>query len=846
MQRLFQRPTQALPVVLALALVFLSGTPTPASLSERLDDPWPNVAPLAEDRRVVVESDAGPTRTPSVLLHVYDVEDDPLSIASFEPPVHGTVHANTDGTFNYTPKPGYLGDDDFIFTLTDGRGGTASATMRVRVVEPSKRTAPTAFERFAEITVDGQAVEFGSSPTYPRAVRWDDDQRTDLLIATTEGVFWLKNVGTRDAPVFAAPEFVLDQNTAGVTMEDVDHDGISDLVTVDHERRVMWYRQIDRAQGLPVFDEPRSAVTNEGSPMLFTEPRGDLGDLDGDGLIDAVMSAYAGPKQVRYGVGEPGDFAFAEPTTLMNTAGASIGMAYNGQARVTDLNFDGLPDLVESYNWGMVRFRLNHGRTGDAQIGQHGDFAIRGKPGEAPLSLHNLTNGPRVDFADFNGDGVNDIVVGGELQSRVWIAYGACPDAVLDRIATTLAVHPSGLGQYLGDPREPGPGADFKADLAALHDYTLHFASPTRKQQVRTRLLELIAEHPHYLRHQVFDHDQNPGVGWIASQFWITAMLIDYYNPTARRELVEAAEIPGGYAKLIEDTGLVYIDNAQSPTGADAIHRWLVTVPRELYPGDCITSGLWMDDRPFLARCHGKNIFAIQPGDHSGSAFGPDGDVILGKRGTIDTFIEVVHHEAVHDLDSWVVQRPRFNRRWGQMLVAAGGPDMRADPETGWLSMERTMAHLRSIGRWDGDPATRQQAWQDYWKTPPGSLWHEYGFMRSNVSFFYAAPQESLATQANQHFNTSEGRLLVAIDRYRRGFPTNLTEVLFFLDVWSLGLDKMKFYEVDAQTNQTISFAKLGRNQAGYIDRVEVEGRVYRFVVNDRGVVKQVLEAPGF
>ena len=204
----------------------------------------------------------------------------------------------------------------------------------------------------------------------------------------------------------------------------------------------------------------------------------------------------------------------------------------------------------------------------------------------------------------------------------------------------------------------------------------------------------------------------------------------------------------------------------------------------------------------------------------------------------------VVHHEASHDLDAYVRRFPDLNRRWGQTLVLAGGPDMRANPATGWPSWDLTQRHFREAGLWNGDKSQWDAAWKKYWTTPPGLGWHEFGFMRGNIDWFYAAPQESLATQGNQYWNSTEGRLEAALDRWNRGYRSNLTEVLFFLDIWSLGLDKTKFYENDNACNQVISFARLGRNAKGYIDRIDLGNRYYQFVVDDQGVATRVVHVP--
>ena len=84
----------------------------------------------------------------------------------------------------------------------------------------------------------------------------------------------------------------------------------------------------------------------------------------------------------------------------------------------------------------------------------------------------------------------------------------------------------------------------------------------------------------------------------------------------------------------------------------------------------------------------------------------------------------------------------------------------------------------------------------------------------------------------------------MAIARWNKGYTSNLTEVLFFLDIWSLGLEKMKFYEIDNACNQVICFARLGRNGKGCINRIDLGDRYYQFDVDDKGVVTGVVHVP--
>jgi VCBS repeat-containing protein len=48
-------------------------------------------------------------------------------------PTHGTVAVNPDGTFTYTPTPGYTGPDSFTYVITDGKGETSTATVTLGV-----------------------------------------------------------------------------------------------------------------------------------------------------------------------------------------------------------------------------------------------------------------------------------------------------------------------------------------------------------------------------------------------------------------------------------------------------------------------------------------------------------------------------------------------------------------------------------------------------------------------------------------------------------------------------------------------------------------------------------------
>ena len=64
----------------------------------------------------------------------------PLTFAKASDPAHGSVTLNADGSYTYTPAANFVGADSFTYTVSDGHGGTATATVSLTVAD----VAPTA------------------------------------------------------------------------------------------------------------------------------------------------------------------------------------------------------------------------------------------------------------------------------------------------------------------------------------------------------------------------------------------------------------------------------------------------------------------------------------------------------------------------------------------------------------------------------------------------------------------------------------------------------------------------------------------------------------------------------
>lgn len=95
-----------------------------------------------------ISVDANKSVVINVLGNDYDADGDKLTITKVSKPSHGTAVIK-DNKVTYTPSKNYSGSDWFIYTITDGKGGCASAKVCIKVKStppppPPTKTPPTA------------------------------------------------------------------------------------------------------------------------------------------------------------------------------------------------------------------------------------------------------------------------------------------------------------------------------------------------------------------------------------------------------------------------------------------------------------------------------------------------------------------------------------------------------------------------------------------------------------------------------------------------------------------------------------------------------------------------------
>ena len=138
----------------ALTYTISDGSGGTASAELAIDVASVNDAPVARDDAASLDEDT--SATVDVVANDTDADHDPLAIASITPPAHGAATIADAHHITYVPAPNYHGADAVTYTISDGNGGTASATLALAIA--SVNDAPIAADDAATLEEDTVAT----------------------------------------------------------------------------------------------------------------------------------------------------------------------------------------------------------------------------------------------------------------------------------------------------------------------------------------------------------------------------------------------------------------------------------------------------------------------------------------------------------------------------------------------------------------------------------------------------------------------------------------------------------------------------------------------------------------
>ncbi len=244
----------------------------------------------AVNNRPVARDDSGVTSEENavsiaVLNNDTDADGDALTVQSVTQASGGTVTVNANEIVRYSPNTGFSGTDSFEYTIADGRGGTDTASVSVRVI---------ALDRDDIVSLA---------------------DKTLYVARSTGDAFVTHSFGTTDA------------NWTDTRKGDVNGDAIDDLVGRSGD--TLW---VARSTGQAFELETWGMWSDRISWPFF-----DLADVDGDGAADVVGRTQGGDWWVGKSTG----------TSFVNQNWGAWSSSVEWQdVNVADVNGDGRSDIV--------------------------------------------------------------------------------------------------------------------------------------------------------------------------------------------------------------------------------------------------------------------------------------------------------------------------------------------------------------------------------------------------------------------------------------------------------------------------------------------------------------------
>jgi len=249
-----------------------------------------NDAPIANDDATTINQDTVVTIDATANDTDVDGNLDPTSTTIVSGASNGTVINNGDGTFTYTPNPGFFGVDSFDYQVCDSDGLCDTATVTITVLEVVQvNTAPVA-NNDSETTPEDTSVTIDAAANDTDAENNLNPSSATVITQPTNGT--VTNNGDGTFSYDPDPDF---NGTDSFEYEICDTDGLCDTATVT----------IDVT---PVNDPPiannDSATTLEDTAVTIDAAANDT-DLDGnlDPASATVTNAPANGTVVNNGDG---------------------------------------------------------------------------------------------------------------------------------------------------------------------------------------------------------------------------------------------------------------------------------------------------------------------------------------------------------------------------------------------------------------------------------------------------------------------------------------------------------------------------------------------------------------
>ncbi len=436
-----------------------------------------------------------------VLANDSDVEGDALTVAAVTAPLHGTARIATGGGVIYAPEADWHGTDAFVYTVSDGNGGTATAEVKV-VVEPVNDapvavadTARTLEDTEVEIgvlandsDVEGDAltvaavtapshgtaqIAAGGGVIYAPGTDWHGTDAFTYTVtdgnggtATAEVVVVVESVNDAPVPVGEIPDQSLDEGGAAATFdltpyfEDPDGDPLTYMAASSHPGVAAVAVAGSMLTVTPVgYGEATVEVMARdpgglmGHQAFQVNASDRLARLVLDETLAAMARAHLASARMTLGrrVGPGGG---TESGSMLTVMGRRVPLGRNAAREAAG-------QLLES--WAVSRLPGGRGLGGPGGDGTEWVFAFGGQEGHArPGGAWRFWG--QGDIQTFAGEPAAERAYEGDLRT----GWAGLDRALGQRWLVGLAVART---RGIGDWRAASAGGRLETSLTAVHPY---------------------------------------------------------------------------------------------------------------------------------------------------------------------------------------------------------------------------------------------------------------------------------------------------------------------------------------------------------------------------------------
>jgi len=294
---------------------------------------------------------------------------------------------NGDGTFQPPSQYAVGGPGSYSLVLADlKRDG------RIDIVTQDSNWASVLLNNGKGKYIDGILSPSAGKAFYDcgTSADYNGDGKPDLATCDEQGIVVLFGTGQANSPFTIGPTTPL-SNVIALLSGDLNNDGIPDLLV-----------SVSTAQGgsgsiLAYLGNGDGTFRQASSVALSSNVMATLGDFNHDGKLDFATAGNL------LALGN-GDGTFQTPVPIIPNL--PTGTSFTNVA-AGDLNNDGWSDLVLTDSYGTSMYVLVNNR--------HGGFH---------QSVISLGGGGQATFADLNGDGNQDVVVGSASTAYIYLGDG--------------------------------------------------------------------------------------------------------------------------------------------------------------------------------------------------------------------------------------------------------------------------------------------------------------------------------------------------------------------------------------------------------------------------------------